>query len=118
MVRRRISVRECDICGSNKDVLRIRVDIEGQPSRQADICVDHRRSIQALRDKLDTARPPRLSVASMPVVSMDEVHAAADAARRELALSERSQKSAATRAATAAAGGVLRALPSPTDAKE
>lgn len=74
----RRSVRACDICGSENDVVRIRLQI-GEDRRSGDVCARHRKSVESLYGKLPN---PARGIAAVPVMDEKEWERERRTARR------------------------------------
>lgn len=68
MARERRTVKLCDICQSENDVVRVRIHI-GEERFSGDVCARHRKAVVALAERLPSA--PR-GILAVPVVAEDE----------------------------------------------
>lgn len=78
---RKVVIRSCDICESENDVKRVRIDIEGRTGRHAEFCALCRKPLERLMNRLDEKRKPRLTLDAIPVKTMEEVLEEVEAAR-------------------------------------
>lgn len=63
----------CDCCGQQKDTRRVRITIEGEHGMIADLCDSCRRPLHKVMAGVAETRRPRVSVASLPVATVDDI---------------------------------------------
>lgn len=68
MVKMRVVTVLCDECGSDKDIVPVRIGVDGGPLRRIDLCAHHAKPLRGMVEKVTTRRTGRRTLAELPVV--------------------------------------------------